>query len=142
MSLSFKYKSVKRPDGSLVKAPMIPLTIFGKENIDTIGLLDSGADISAMSRDMAELLGLKLNKDVDFAFGIGGKVRSIQTNINISISQKHEQYSINLPVKIILDDYSFPLLLGRAGFFDEFVITFDQPDEKIVLKKTNRSKIY
>ena len=75
MALSFRYKSVKRPDGTSVKAPMIPLTIFGKENIDTMGLLDSGADISAMSKDMAELLALDLNKKVDSAFGIGGKLR-------------------------------------------------------------------
>ena len=114
---------------------MIHLTIFGKENIDTVGLLDSGADISAMSKDMAELLGLKLNKEIDFAFGIGGKVKSIETNIKIFVGQKHEQYNINLPIKIILDDYSFPLLLGRAGFFDEFITTFDQPNEKVILKK-------
>lgn len=142
MSLFFKYKNVKRPDGSLVKAPVIPLTIFGKENIDTVGLLDSGADISAMSKDMAELLGLELNKKIDSAFGIGGEVKSMQTIINILINQKHEQYKINLPIKIILDDYSFPLLLGRAGFFDEFIITFDQSKAKVVLKKANKNKIY
>lgn len=141
MAISFRYKSVKRPDGSLVKAPMIPLTIFGEKSIDTIALLDSGADISAMSKDMAELLGLELNKEIDFAFGIGGKVKSVQSNVRILIEQKHERYEINLPVKIILDNYSFPLLLGRAGIFDEFVIIFDQSKEKIVLKKVSKDKI-
>jgi len=138
MVLSFRYKSVKRPDGSSVKAPMIPLTIFGKENIDTVGLLDSGADISAISKDMAELLGLKLDGKVDSAFGIGGKVKSVQTSINILINYAHEQYKINLPIKVILDNYSFPLLLGRARFFDEFIITFNQQKEKVILKKINR----
>ena len=142
MTISFKYKSVRRPDGTLVKVPAIPLTIFGKENIDTIGLLDSGADISAMSKDMAKLLGLKLDKKIDFAFGIGGKVKSIQATINILIEQKHERYNLGLPIKIILDDYSFPLLLGRAGFFDEFIITFDQPKGRVVLKKITRGGYY
>ncbi len=135
MALSFKYKNVKRPDGTLVKAPMIPLSIFGTENIDTVGLLDSGADISAMSKDMAELLGIKLDKEIDSSFGIGGEVESMQTSIDILINQKHEQYRIKLPIKIILDHYSFPLLLGRAGFFDEFIITFNQTKEKIILKR-------
>ena len=142
MALSFRYKGVKRPDGSTIKAPVIPLTIIGKENLDTVGLLDSGADISAMSKEMAELLGLDLDKEPSFAFGIGGKVNSIQSNINILIEQRHEKYNISLPIKIILDDYSFPLLLGRAGFFDEFIITFDQPKEKIILKKTEKNKIF
>lgn len=141
MAISFRYKSIKRPDGSFVKAPIIPLTIFGGESIDTTGLIDSGADISAMSRDMAELLGLELNKkETDFAFGIGGKVKSIQSDIKILIEQKHERYEIDLPIKIILDDYSFPLLLGRAGIFDEFVIIFDQPKEKVILKKVGKDR--
>lgn len=141
MALSFRYKGVKRPDGSLVKAPMIPLTIFGKESIDTIGILDSGADISAMSRDMAELIGLDISKETDFAFGIGGKVKSVETTMNILIEQKHERYNLTLPIKVILDDYSFPILLGRFGFFDEFIIIFDQPNEKVILKKT-QNKTY
>jgi len=142
MALSFRYKSVNRPNRTSVKAPMIPLTIFGKEHIDTTGLLDSGADISAMSKDMAELLGIDLDKKIDFAFGIGGEVKSIQTSINISINYKHEQYNINLPIKVILEDYSFPLLLGRAGFFDEFIITFDQIRGRITLKKADKNKMY
>ena len=142
MALTFKYKSVKRPDNSQIKAPMIPLTIFGKENIDTLALLDSGVDISAMSKEMAELLGIDLNKEINFVYGIGGKVKSMQTIIKILIEHKHERYEVDLPIKIILDDYSFPLLLGRAIFFDEFVITFNQLNERIVLKKVNADKFY
>jgi hypothetical protein len=91
-----------------------------------------------MSKDMAELLGLDLNKDIDFAFGIGGKVKSLQTAIEIILEQKHEKYSLSLPIKVILDDYSFPLLLGRVGFFDEFIVPFDQPQEKVMLKKVSK----
>ena len=135
MTITFRYKSVKRPDGSLVKTPSIPITIIGKESFDTIALLDSGADISAIPKSIAELLGLNLKSNVVFAYGIGGKVRSIETIIRILFQKGHEKYSFNLPVKVILDDYNFPILLGRSGFFNEFVIIFDQENEKVLLKR-------
>ena len=67
MTLSFSYKSVKRPDGTEVKTPSIPVVFSGKEKFETLALLDSGADISAMSEDVAEILGLDLNGERDSA---------------------------------------------------------------------------
>ena len=138
MTITFRYKAVKRPDGTLVKTPSIPITLIGKESFDTIALLDSGADISAIPKSIAELLGLNIKRNVVFAYGIGGKVRSIETTIRTIVQKGHEKYSFNLPVKVILDDYNFPILLGRSGFFDEFVITFDQENEKVLLKRRAR----
>jgi len=135
MTITFRYKSIKRPDGTLVKTPSIPLTLMGKESFDTIGLLDSGADISAIPREVAEILGLKLTGKITPAYGIGGKVRSVETKVAILIQKSHERYRFMLPVKVILDAYDFPVLLGRLGFFDNFVITFDQQQEKILLKR-------
>ncbi len=79
MAIAFRYKSVKRPDGSFVKAPLVPVTFIGKESFDTFALIDSGADISAMPRETAEILGLNIKGEVSTAYGIGGKVNSIQT---------------------------------------------------------------
>ena len=138
MTISFRYKTVKRPDGTFVKTPSIPITLIGKENFDTIALLDSGADISAVPKSIAELLGLDLKGQIDYAYGIGGKVKSIETSISISVQKGHEHYNFILPIKVVLDNYDFPILLGRAGFFDEFVITFDQENEKVLLKKRTK----
>ncbi|MBI2652411.1 hypothetical protein HYX00_03000 [Candidatus Woesearchaeota archaeon] len=77
MTISFRYKTVKRPDGTHVKTPSIPITLIGKESFDTIALLDSGADISAMPQSIAELLGLNLEGKFTFAYGIGGKAKSL-----------------------------------------------------------------
>ncbi len=49
MTIYFRYKSVKRPDGTKVKTPSIPISLSGKEKFDTIALLDSGADIYLQS---------------------------------------------------------------------------------------------
>jgi hypothetical protein len=77
MTIAFRYKSISRPDGSLVKTPSIPITLIGKESFDTIALLDSGADISAIPKSIAELLGLDIKGKSEFAYGIGGKVKSV-----------------------------------------------------------------
>ena len=122
MTISFRYKSVKRPDGTLVKTPSIPVTLAGKESFDTIALLDSGADISAIPKSIAELLGLNLDTRITSAYGIGGRVKSVESSVNVIVQKGHERYSFNLPVKVVLDEYDFPILLGRLGFFDKFVI--------------------
>lgn len=138
MAIVFRYKSVKRPDGSFVKAPLIPVTFIGKESFDTVALIDSGADISAMPRETAEILGLNLKGELSNAYGIGGKVSAVQTTATIRIHKGHEDYRLPLPVKVILDNYDFPILLGRVGFFDNFVITFDQQEERVFLKRKSK----
>ncbi|MEK6974546.1 MAG: hypothetical protein AABW41_04905 [Nanoarchaeota archaeon] len=140
MTISFKYKTVKRPDGTEVKTPSIPILLSAKEKFETIALLDSGADISAIPKSIAEILGLNLSSKTSYAYGIGGKVESVETNMNITVEKGHEKYIFYIPVKVILGDYDFPILLGRAGFFDKFIISFDQANEKVSLKTANRSK--
>lgn len=138
--MTFKYKLTKRPDGSTVKTPSIPLIISGKtESFQIVALIDSGADVSVISKDMAELLGININKEPRKSFGIGGAVNSIESNLNIVIEKGHEKYSLNIPVLVILDEYSFPPLLGRQGFFDYFKITFEQKSQRVLLKKFGES---
>lgn len=138
MTLTFKYKTVMRPDGSPVKTPSIPILLSGKEKFETIALLDSGADVSAVPADIADILGLDIKGERNPAFGIGGKVDSVETKMSIAVEKGHEHYSLQIPVKVILGQYDFPVLLGRAGFFDKFVVTFDQANEKLSLKANTK----
>ena len=94
MTITFRYKSVKRPDGTLVKTPSIPITLIGKESFDTVALLDSGADISAIPKSIAELLDLNLKGNVAFSYGIGGKVKSIESAVRIVVQKGHERYDL------------------------------------------------
>lgn len=140
MVMSFRYKTVKRPDGTLVKTPSIPILLEGKtEKVEFVALIDSGADISAISQSVAEILGLDLSGKRTPAFGIGGKVESIENKLNLAIEKGHEHYNFQIPVKVILGDYDLPILLGRAGFFDKFIISFDQSKEKISLKRVSQN---
>jgi hypothetical protein len=70
MTLSFKYKSIKRPDGTLVKSPSIPIILKGKEQFETAALIDSGADISAIPKDIAEIFGCDLSGKIEPAAGV------------------------------------------------------------------------
>jgi len=133
--MHFKYKQVARPDGTLVKIPSIPITLIGETSIDVIALVDSGADISVIPKEMGELLGLDLSGRKDFAYGIGGKVKTVEVKVGVVVEKGHERYSFRMPLKVVLDKYDFPPLLGRKGFFNEFVITINEEKERISLEK-------
>lgn len=139
MTMSFKYKIVKRPDNTEVKTPSIPILLSGTDKFETIALIDSGADISAIPKAIAEILGLNISGEKSPAFGVGGKVNAVDTKMTVSVEKGHEHYTFQIPVKVILDDYDLPVLLGRAGFFENFIISFDQPNERVSLKKILRN---
>jgi hypothetical protein len=138
MVLRFDYRSVKRIDGGISKSPSIPIVLIGKEIVETNALLDSGAEVSAISKEFAEYLGLDLKGKKDFSFGIGGKINSIETSLTIVVQQKNEKYKFKIPFDAILSDYNFPVLLGRKGFFDKFIIKFNQQKGKVSLKKIGK----
>ena len=94
MTLTFKYKSVKRPNNTEVKSPSIPISLSGKgAKYGFVALLDSGADVSAIPKDVAELLGLDLSGKKEEAKGIGGTTQTIQRSINVEIEKGHEKYN-------------------------------------------------
>src|SRR4030042_5316427 len=135
MALTFRYKGVKRPHG-VVKTPSIPITFKGlTETIEVIALLDSGADLSAISKDFAELLGLEFSGKKEPVRGIGGEVDAVETKTWISLGKDREKYNFLIPVKVLLTKDDFGIILERAGFFDKFLITFDESNEKVVLKR-------
>ena len=132
--MTFKYKAVERPDGTTVRCPLIPITFIGKEKIGAMALIDSGADVSVITKEFAELLGLNLNKEQIDMYGIGGKVKGITSSVKILIAKGHDRINFSIPVNVVMEKYDFPPLLGRAGFFDRFKIIFQQRDQKIILK--------
>ncbi|PIN89346.1 hypothetical protein COU60_04305 [Candidatus Pacearchaeota archaeon CG10_big_fil_rev_8_21_14_0_10_34_76] len=140
MAITFKYKSIKRPGGNIVKTPSIPITLHGNSeiNIEVIALLDTGADLSVIPQDIAELLNIDLTGEKDKSRGIGGEVNIINTKISINLKKGHESYDFEIPVQVILGDGKIPVILGRKGFFDKFKITFDQANEKVSLKRHTR----
>jgi hypothetical protein len=140
MTLKYHYKEVPRPNSTSDRTPSIPMTLSGsatKYNFTV--LIDSGADISAVSKQIAELLGLDLSGEKEEAFGIGGSAPAVESKMRIEFGKPHERYSFDVPVKVILTDYDFPPLIGRNVFFDKFIITFKQNEDRIELKTVNEN---
>jgi predicted aspartyl protease len=135
--MNFKYKSLPRKDGPPRKTPTIPVTFIGPEDsIDIVAILDSGADISVLPLEVGEQLGLDLTKNRSPCGGIGGEVDTAEDHVRVGIAQGHENYTFDIPVKVVLDpNSSIPVLIGREGFFEEFEITFDERRERISLKR-------
>ena len=138
MVMIFRYKSIQRPDGNKIKTPSIPVVLSHKERFETMALLDSGADFSAIPKGVAEILGINLQGKKEQTIGIGGRAETIKAKLSIGIMKGHEHYTFTLPTSVILGDYDFPVILGREGFFNEFVITFNQAEEKVTMKKIDK----
>ena len=141
MAITFRYKTVTRSNGQKVRSPLIPVVLVGKESIPTATLLDSGADVSALSKDFAEIIGLDLSGKREKCEGIGGVAECVLTTAGIIIEKGHERYQFRIPVEVIFDDtdWGVSMLLGRAGFFDKFIISFNESEEKVSLKRVTKN---
>lgn len=141
MAIIVKYASVKR-EGTIKKLPYISVDLKGKNGkfwVHTLALIDSGADISVIPQDFAELIGVEIGKDITIAKGIGGPVRVVNSTMDFQIKggEDHKTYNFNIPVQVILDKTDAPPLLGRDGFFSYFRIEFDHYNEKVKLIKNS-----
>ncbi|MFA7708070.1 MAG: retropepsin-like aspartic protease [Candidatus Pacearchaeota archaeon] len=140
MTISIKYPLINRADGVTKKLPYIPIDLKGEEGgswFHTFALLDSGADLSVIPKDFAELLGVKIGEEITTANGLGGQVKVTNSNMEVNIKGDHRTYTFNIPVQVILDKTTAPPLLGRAGFFNYFRIEFDHNNERIKLIRNN-----
>lgn len=134
MSFSTEFPLRKIPTHlGLILDPTIPveiLTLNGFTPFDL--LLDTGADATLLPRFMAKVVGLELNRlPRQRMFGIenqeGLEARRGKVTLRIA------KHTFSAPAFFSESDAS-PLVLGRAGFFDHFNITFDNKRFKIILK--------
>ena len=138
MTIYFHYKRIERP-GILGSAltPSIPIILTGPcGSFETMGLIDSGADVSAIPHEIAEALGLDLSGPSSTAEGIGGKAETKDSYMTIEIKTDHERHNFQISVKVIMGQSNIGVLLGRDIFFDKFRILFDQPIKRIGLTPT------
>ena len=117
--------------------PLFEIEI-SKNKVDFINramLVDSGADISVISKDFGELLGLSIsdNEKIYSANGVGGGVlKYVEREIYFKINGKSV---IKTPVAWIQDDRYKEMIIGREVVFDAFDIEFKQADEIIIFRK-------
>ena len=134
MTIYFRYsKHLKKKPA--IAAPFIPIVLHGEKGpISFIGLLDSGAD--TMTRDVANVLGLTVEKEENVCNGIGGPVKCARTIVFLSLDAPRAPWPVRCLVNVLLCDEENgpPILIGRQGFFQHFDLTLRQTQQRIELK--------
>lgn len=107
------------------------ILINGTKKVPQILYVDSGADLTMISKSVGEILGLKIKKgeEVDTVKGIGER----------SVAIVIRKIKIQIGNKIILTRVAWaltenvPLLLGRTDIFKLFNITFAKDRKTIFI---------
>jgi predicted aspartyl protease len=126
--MKFKYRYLRdssSPGRDLIKLPLLAVRLgFAGNHTDVVGLVDTGATDCLFDRDVADALGIKFaDSDVTREyFGVGGQ--SVIGHIH-SIRFQIQGFSEWIEIEAGFIDAKLPYqLLGQAGFFDNYEISF------------------
>ena len=146
-SLSYEFAKYPSPKGIILR-PMIPVRLRykGYQPLDTLMLVDSGADFSMISREFADNLGINTTECSPIQTSTAsGRMIAVETEIRIRFGQRREIYDYEIPVQIPLRK-GFPELplLGRYPLFRDFDVNFRmgycQSRGKFVIKRVTRRR--
>jgi hypothetical protein len=133
--LTGEWTETSRP----ILRPALGIELFdgrGRVVANARGLIDSGADFVTFSTDWAELIGIDVLVDCDPATATvaDGRVskRYVYTE-GLEVELAGER--MLLPVVMFCQDMPIPLL-GRRGFFDQFLVLIDQPNLRFFLERS------
>jgi len=102
----------------------------GGRYLDTMGLIDSGADSSLFNEQYALGIGLDLSKGhVSTTRGVGGQITLVYFDIFLTVR------SHRFPARVGFSQQWPPQfgLLGRSDFFQAFNVGFDQRNQQVLL---------
>jgi hypothetical protein len=93
-------------------------------------LIDSGADISLISKKTGEELGLQRSEEEEAltAQGVGGATQYLLRKIVVVI----DNYAIAISVAWCQNEEITDMILGRKDVFDAFNVEFRQKEQKII----------
>lgn len=128
--MKFKYRYFRDSSGSTrdyIRVPLLQVRLgFGTNHTDVVGLVDTGATDCLFDRDVADDLGITLaNSDVTREYlGVGG--RSVVGYIH-AVKFQIQGFSEWIEIEAGFIDAKLPYqLLGQAGFFDNYEISFQR----------------
>lgn len=124
--LKYKYRQSPLPDGSFdwVAVLLVQVSRGGKTTTPFEAIIDSGATNCLFHSDIAGAVGI-----ADFKTGqqvtTGGVVAGTSMDLyghEIRLHVGADNFKI---MGYFSDQLPIPCLLGRCGFFDKFIVTFD-----------------
>jgi len=125
--LSFPYKT----DAQGNSFPVIPLSLkFSNKKKEFFALVDSGATISIFRSEVADSLGIEVSSGKEiYLGGVGGRIKGYIHKLEVEIAGKQFICPVVFSYEYLV---SFNLL-GRASFFKQFRITFEEKNNKVTL---------
>lgn len=135
--LTYKFKKVYLSEGNAYR-PIIDVEIGG---FQFFAVLDTGCDTTVISEGLADAFGIKKNhKTKLMAFRESFEVFYGHINLKFLGRQiRNDELVNNIPCLIVPKekewDEDADLVLGVAGIFDKFKITFDLPRRKITMER-------
>lgn len=138
--MKFKYLTASGPTdsrGKMVKRPMLEIELIGNggKKINTLGLVDSGADTTMVNLQYADALGINVDKTkTKDVIGIGnGRVQVYPSMLCFKI--KYTDYEMTIPVWFI-DSQNVQILLGQEVFFDVHKIKFEKDHDTFEINRS------
>jgi predicted aspartyl protease len=124
--MRFKYRQLSDSSDPLKKpwkVPLLPVRLhYGDQHIDVLSLIDTGAADCLFDYEVGEALGIDLGGGVEKEYyGIAGQsVKGYIHEIQLQIHGFNERINVEAGFIEVL-----PIsLLGQAGFFDNYQVTF------------------
>jgi len=124
------------PDGTKL-VPFIPVVlVHASARVPLMLVADSGADYTIVSSEIASLLGLDLaaGEKTGFCGTTGQQQEAYIHRVDFVIEDAAGAVQYAADVAFAGLPRSVAGLLGRVGFFDRFVVTFNHPKNQILLR--------
>jgi hypothetical protein len=109
---------------------------MSSESLTTIGLVDSGSNVTFVPLELADILSLPIERE-DSAVGAGGTFNNTIRKVNIRLLKGNTSFASfpNFPVYVPMDQGRVPyVVLGRDSIFSKFDITFRENKQRFVLR--------
>ena len=131
--MKFRYKEITAD----IKRPIIPIILeHNGQSLALSALIDSGADISVFSAEVAEALGIDLRQGQEGVLGgvVAGRTEPYYVHkLTLSVGGRH---SDNVPIAFMPNLTRLGHgLLGQYGFFDLYTVKFDLTKGEVELKE-------
>ncbi|MEK7087201.1 MAG: retropepsin-like aspartic protease [Patescibacteria group bacterium] len=112
--------------------PIIQIKLKNRSNeINVVALIDSGASFSVFRSEIAQELGVVLEKGKKiYLTGIGGRILGYLHQLPITVGNKTFRCKIVFSPEF---NVSFNLL-GRNNFFLPFIISFLEKNKKVIIE--------
>lgn len=113
--------------------PIIDLILKGpKDILKAKALIDSGASFSVFRSEIADYLGINIEKGKQmYLEGIGGRILGYLHTLSVFIGKKVYKCKIIFSREF---NVSFNLL-GRDNFFLPFIISFHERDKRVIVEE-------